>query len=194
MPTLRDEQKTKTRALLLKKAVYLFSKHGFAAVRTIDLAKEAGVSHGTVFAHFEKREDLIATVIDEFGKRCVRSLHKANSNEDKLPRILEAHLTSIKEVEPFYCFLLKEKWLLPREANNTLLCMQSAISFHIYRSLRSEKNEKYLKNFPMHLIFNTWIGLLHHYLGNKEFFAPKGSVIERYGKELLSHFLRLIQY
>ena len=194
LPTQRDVQKTETRALLLEKALYLFSRHGVTAVRTIDLAKEAGVSHGTVFAHFDKREDLISSVIVNFGKKCVQGLHRANSKTQKLPQVLEAHLAGIRDVEPFYCFLLREKWLLPREASNTLLGIQSAISFHIYRSLKSEKNEQYLNDYPMHLVFNTWIGLLHHYLGNKEFFAPEGSVIERYGKELLGHFLRLVQY
>ena len=42
---------------------------------------------------------------------------------------------------------------------------------------------------PLHLLFNTWTGLVHHYLSQRDLFNPKGSVIRRYGDELLEHFL-----
>jgi hypothetical protein len=45
---------------------------------------------------------------------------------------------------------------------------------------------------PLHLLFNTWIGLIHHYLMNRELFAPGASVVERHGRELLDHFMYLI--
>ncbi|MNC80717.1 hypothetical protein D3C75_1336170 [compost metagenome] len=45
---------------------------------------------------------------------------------------------------------------------------------------------------PVHLLFNSWIGLLHHYLMNRDLFAPDESVLERYGKELLAHFMRMV--
>jgi hypothetical protein len=45
---------------------------------------------------------------------------------------------------------------------------------------------------PLHLLFNTWIGLVNHYLVNRELFAPGASVIERRGAELLDHFMNLI--
>jgi hypothetical protein len=45
---------------------------------------------------------------------------------------------------------------------------------------------------PMHLLFNTWIGLVHHYMVNRDLFAPEGSVIARRGKELLDHYMGLL--
>ncbi|MBT3221823.1 MAG: hypothetical protein HN348_22320 [Proteobacteria bacterium] len=43
------------------------------------------------------------------------------------------------------------------------------------------------------LLFNTWLGLVHHYLVNRDLFFPEGSVLEARGEELLSHFMMLIR-
>jgi len=45
---------------------------------------------------------------------------------------------------------------------------------------------------PMHLLFNTWIGLVHHYVCNRDLFAPGESVIARRGSVLLDHYMGLL--
>lgn len=37
-----------------------------------------------------------------------------------------------------------------------------------------------------------WIGLVHHYLMNRDLFAPGESVIARRGRELLDHYMGLL--
>ena len=45
----------------------------------------------------------------------------------------------------------------------------------------------------MSLLFNTWLGLVNHYLVNRDLFADPGeSVIARRGESLLDHFMALI--
>ena len=51
MPT-RLEQKQRTRERLLDVAATLFAERGLAATTTLEVARAAGVSHGTVFVHF----------------------------------------------------------------------------------------------------------------------------------------------
>ena len=59
-----------------------------------------------------------------------------------------------------------------------------------HSSTRIRRGE--IRDLPHHLVFNTWIGLIHHYLSNKALFAPEGAVIARYGEELLGYFLGLL--
>ena len=179
---------------MIRSALNLFSKHGIHSIRTIDVAKASGLSHGTVFLHFPKREDLIVTVIERFGKETVSRIHERSIRDQGLREVLSSHLQSIRENEKFYCALLREKALLPQAANDTLLGIQSAISFYIYKEVQKEIEKKRIRPVPMHLLFNTWIGLLHHYLGNRELFAPQESVIERYGDEWLDHIMNLLKY
>ena len=49
-----------------------------------------------------------------------------------------------------------------------------------------------MRKLPIHLLFNTWLGLVHYYLMNADLFAPGESVLSRYQDELVSHFLALI--
>ncbi|MHC1771792.1 MAG: TetR/AcrR family transcriptional regulator [Flexilinea sp.] len=54
--TTRELQKEQTKALLLKTAYDVFSKNGIMDTRVSDVAEAAGVSHGTIFVHFNHRK------------------------------------------------------------------------------------------------------------------------------------------
>jgi hypothetical protein len=43
------------------------------------------------------------------------------------------------------------------------------------------------------LLFNTWIGLVHHYLVNRDLFATGDSVIAEKGDLLVNHFMSLVK-
>ncbi len=74
-------------------------------------------------------------------------------------------------------------------AENTI---QSTISFYIIRAAEQEINAGKIVRCPPHMIFNTWIGLVHYYLANRDLLAPQGSLIEYCGQELIDHFINLI--
>ena len=64
----RTEQRQRTRQHLIETALALFEARGVAATRTLDVAEAAGVSHGTVFAHFPTREALVEAAVAELGQ------------------------------------------------------------------------------------------------------------------------------
>ena len=51
---------------ILKAALKAFSKKGFAATKLDSVAKEAGVSKGTLYLYFESKEALFKAVVTEF--------------------------------------------------------------------------------------------------------------------------------
>jgi AcrR family transcriptional regulator len=191
--TQREEQKRRTRTLLIETAFQLLARDGLLAARTGDIAKAAGVSHGTVFAHFPTREALLNAVIEEFGLRSVRRLHQLAGGGGSVRAVLTAHLQGMKEYEAFYTRLVAEARQLPESARNTLLMIHSAASHHLSRAAEAEMAAGTLRPMPLHLLFNTWLGLVHYYLVNGPLFAPGGSVLERHGPELLEHYLKLIR-
>jgi hypothetical protein len=85
-----------------------------------------------------------------------------------------------------------EESVLPPRAKNTLVMIQSSISFHLSLAVDREIAAGMIRNIPFHLLFNTWIGLLHYYLVHAAAFAPGQSVLKRHGRELLEHYLVLI--
>lgn len=102
-------------------------------------------------------------------------------------------LTGLIEFEPFYTKLIIERRLLPESASNTYILIQSAISFHISIAAEKEMEQGSIRKFPIHLIYNTWIGLIHYYLTNSDLFSPNHSVLRQYSDELLHHYMNLLK-
>ncbi len=188
----RQEQKAKTREHIIQIAFNEFSNNGLNNTSTADIATAAGVSHGTIFAHFPTREMLLDTVIEEFGIRITKRLHELVDETCGIQEILEAHLKGIEEYEDFYIRLISEAPLLQVSSRNTLIMIQSAISFHLTQVAEREQKNHKIKRMPLNLMFNTWVGLIHYYLTNQEMFAPGKSVVSRYREIWIEHFINLI--
>jgi len=187
----RKQQKEQTRKILLEAAFSEFGRRGIMATRMSDIAVAAGVSHGTVFAHFENQEALISAVIEAFGEKIALRTHELASQCKGVQELLAVHLLCIEESEAFYTRLVNEARFLPQVARDTFIMIQSAVSFHISQSAQAEMDQGRLIKMPLHLFFNTWVGLVHYYLNNSDLFAGGGSVIKRYGPVLLEHFMSL---
>jgi AcrR family transcriptional regulator len=188
----RRRQRERTRARILGVAAELFAARGFASTTTLEVARAAGVSHGTVFAHFASRERLLTEVIEGFGSRMAARTHDLTRGGAGLRAVLEAHLASIAEQEAFYARLVTEAAALPVEARQVLIGIDSALSLHLSGAAERGESGGAARSIPMHLLFNTWIALVHYYLANRELFAPGGSVVSRCGQELVDHYMGLV--
>ncbi|MEN6391206.1 MAG: TetR/AcrR family transcriptional regulator [Syntrophomonas sp.] len=189
----RQQQKEQTRQTLLETAFSEFGRRGIMATRMSDIAGAAGVSHGTVFAHFENQEALISAVIEEFGEKITFRTHELAGRCQGVQDLLVVHLLCIEEYEAFYTRLVNEARFLPQVARDTFIMIQSAVSFHISQAAGREMEQGSIIEMPLHLFFNTWVGLVHYYLNNSDLFAREDSVIKRYGPSLLEHFMSLVK-
>ncbi|GMA97965.1 TetR/AcrR family transcriptional regulator [Pelosinus sp. IPA-1] len=189
----RQKQKELTRRHLIEIAIQQFGENGITATRTADIARVANVSHGTIFVHFPKQEDLLIAVVEEFGIRIAKRLHELIDTNRSLIEVLEAHITGLIEFEPFYTRLVIERRLLPESVRNTYIMIQSTISFHIGIAAEKEMEEGIIRQIPLHLIYNTWIGLIHYYITNGDLFCSSGSVLKQHGQELFQHYISLMK-
>jgi len=189
----RNVQKELTRKKLIEVAIKLFGDNGILNTKTIDISKEAGVSHGTVFSHFKTQEELLDTVIEEVGNRIVSKLQELIDVKGTLEEILKAHINGLMEFEKFYTRLIIERRLLPESASNIYIIIQSSISFHIGEVLKEEIAKGKIIDTPIHLLFNSWVGLIHYYLTNGDLFTKDGSILNNYGQDLINHYIKLIK-
>ena len=194
MKTLRRiDQKELTRKNLIETSMDIFSKKGFVSTNTAELAKSAGVSHGTIFLHFPQREDLICAVMNEFGDRLAGRFEEVAQQSTGVASVLEAHLQVIAEFEDFYTHLIRELYALPEKVKSRFFILQASISRRIHTEAEKEMAAKTIKKIERHRFFNTWIALLHYYLANNDIFSPDESLISSKGQELLQHFMFLIK-
>ncbi|WP_425806795.1 TetR/AcrR family transcriptional regulator [Desulfitobacterium sp. Sab5] len=190
--TARELQKEQTKALLLKTAYNVFSEKGIMNTRVSDIAQAAGVSHGTIFVHFRSQEAMIEEVVAVYGQKIALRTHTLAQSCGHLSELLRAHLHGIMEFEPFYTRLVIENRLLPTGAKDSIIAIQSAISFHFSQAVQRELKSSQSDGIPSYLLFNMWMGLVHYYLANGDLFAPEGHVIRRYGGTLIQSFMKLL--
>lgn len=189
----RIDQKEQTRKNLIETSLSVFSRKGIVSTNTAEIAKCAKVSHGTIFLHFPKRDDLVFAAMKEFGDQLASRFEIASKNSKKLTGILKAHLKTLAEFEDFYTNLIKELAYLPNKVRSHFFMLQSAISHKINIEAQKEIACGKIKKIRRDKFFNTWIALLHYYMMNKEIFSPNASVITSLGDELLEHFMMLIK-
>jgi AcrR family transcriptional regulator len=187
----RQIQKESTRKLILQSAYQVYSNKGFGATTNM-IAKEAQISHGNIFVHFPTVEDLQKCLLEQFGTDINKQLHELSENNNSIEDILNAHIDILIEHQNFYKRLVSESSLLPEQTKYVYISIQSSVSFHLSQVIGKYQNEGKMKMLPMHFIFNSWLGLLHYYLSNQELFAPDGSVLNRYKKELVNNFINLL--
>lgn len=70
--------------------------------------------------------------------RITKRLHELVNENSGIKEVLEAHVKGISEYEVFYTRLVSEGRLLNESSRNSLIMIQSAISFHISQ-LQSER-------------------------------------------------------
>src|ERR1700709_48102 len=97
------EHKQETHERIVKKASVRLREKGAHGIGVADLMKEAGLTHGGFYAHFDSRE---ALVIEAFGyamdgspERC-RTMSEQTSPEKRLATIVNSYLTATHRDDP----------------------------------------------------------------------------------------------
>ena len=188
----RKQQKAQTREKIIAAAIKVYSEQGFSAA-TAAIANEAQVSHGSIFVHFPTVESLLLCLLENFSQDITSELHSLAEYGNDIAKLLEMHIEGLIKYENFYTRLIKEAVYLPEEAKNTFIAIQSTVSIHFLEALERKINKGKIKNVPFHMLFNTWLGLVHYYLLNSNLFAPQGSVLKKYKNTLIECFLLLIK-
>jgi len=70
-------RKDETRGRILRAAARAIRKHGYEGVGVAEVMKEAGLTHGGFYAHFQSRDSLLAAAADQAGAESIEYLTRA---------------------------------------------------------------------------------------------------------------------
>ena len=191
MQMKRQERKVQTRRKILDTAFRLYGTGGFSTPTHI-IAQETGISHGAIFVHFPTREALQLQVLEKFTREIGDKLHELSKTGGKISELLYVHIGVLEEYESFYKKLISEISILPDETKTLLIGLHSVMSFHFGEVIERERRNGRVKDIPLHILFNTWLGLLHYYLQNSDLFTSEKSVLKDRKDELVNNFMLLI--
>ena len=97
------EHKQETHARIVKKASVRLREKGAHGIGVADLMKEAGLTHGGFYAHFDSREALVieafAYAMDRSTERW-RKIAEQTPPEKRLSTIVESYLTPVHRDDP----------------------------------------------------------------------------------------------
>ena len=187
----RTLQKEETHERIVKSALRLFEKQGFAATRTQDIAVDAGISHGSIFVHFKTREELLIHVCQRFLTAVDAKTRQGLRGSSGLEPFLYAHMEAISAHEALYTRLIQELSVLPKEVRTLLLETQSAVSSHLKMVLRKDDGSLSLSPDEHYFLFNSWMGVLTYYLLNRDHFTTSERLLKEQGQTIVELFLKL---
>ena len=104
---------TERQERILDTALRLFAEQGYTATSTSKVAKEAGVSEGLIFRHFENKEGLLQAILSQ-GQEKVNTLFQELSTisdpKEIIKRIIELPFNIEDEHKAYWKLIYSLKW------------------------------------------------------------------------------------
>ena len=106
----RDQYALQTRRELLQAAAACFSTQGYLATSLTDIGREAMVTRGAVYHHFENKQALFEEVMLDQLTTCVAELRSATTGDDPVERAATALTTFLQlcTAEPFRSIVMEQ--------------------------------------------------------------------------------------
>src|SRR6201994_3798106 len=97
------EHKLETHARIVKKASVRLREKGAHGIGVADLMKDAGLTHGGFYAHFDSREALVIEAFTDAMDRSTAHWRKLSENappEKRLSKIVNGYLATLHRDDP----------------------------------------------------------------------------------------------
>jgi len=97
------EHKQETHARIVKKAATRLRERGAHGIGVADLMKDAGLTHGGFYAHFDSREALVIEAFSYAMDRAVERWRKVAADtppEKRLSTIIDGYLSAVHRDDP----------------------------------------------------------------------------------------------
>ncbi|MCM0756591.1 TetR/AcrR family transcriptional regulator [Desulfovibrio aminophilus] len=92
-----------TKELILNTAKEMIAEVGFHRTTTASLAKQANISEGTIYRHFESKEEILLQILRDLEESYSRFIVQCRDTTDgaygTIEKVLESHLSFVRENE-----------------------------------------------------------------------------------------------
>lgn len=111
----------KTRKKLKRAALDVFTEKSVDAATVEEITEKADVGKGTLYQHFEDKEEIVITLVEEAVKHLIRRIRSYDkvpeTLEDMLEHLLNAHYRFSVEAREEFLLLFQGKLLLRLESD-----------------------------------------------------------------------------
>lgn len=192
MKKIREIAKESTRALILDKTKELIVSKGILKTSTKQISDYCNVAHGTIFSHFNNREQLISSVIKRELIRIAKALYKLEDLNVPFDQLLDKYLSLVAKEENLLAILNKEFPFLSDGLKREIVTTESIVKKLFYNRIEQGIHENIFKPMNISVILSFLFGTIQHYLIRKELFIDSGSIIKKKKNEIINIFLTLL--
>ncbi len=189
---IREKAKKETRQKLLKVAKQEFIKKGLLKISTVDIAKKAGVAHGTLFFHFQNKENLVVEVLDTELLNITAELNVLLHGSYDIKNLLNRYLDFLEREEQFFAVIARETPFYSPELRRRILGREAAIRQYFYQTLENEIEQGKCKDVDITTVLNFLFGALNYYLSRRASFITGRSVINDKRHTIVNTFTQLL--
>lgn len=170
----------------------IFVKKGIIGTATSQIAKDAGIAHGTLFLHFPSKETLIMELLDEELSKFSDRIRQLISDTSDIKLILNNYLDIIQEEEGFFASLAKELPYYKSELRRKILFRESLIREHFQKAIKIGIENGIYSQIDIASTLIFLFGTINYYLSLKKSFVQDGSVIKKYRHQIVENFMKML--
>jgi len=116
-----QKRATRTRKRLKEAALDIFSEKSVHAVTVEEITEKADLGKGTLYQHFEDKEEIVVTLVEEAVEHLIERIRAYDSTpdtlEDMLEHLLNAHYEFSVDAREEFLLLFQGKLLLKLESD-----------------------------------------------------------------------------
>lgn len=188
----RAQAKEATRLRILDAAHDAFIRDGFLGLSTAEVARTAGVAHGTVFFHFESKEALLLTMLRQELGEITERMYERLHGSDTLAELLDTYLDELEAREPFFAMLARETPLYAPELRRSAMGYEGAVRSYFHSALSHEVLAGRCRNVDVTAALGFLFGYLHDLLSLRDAYAEGTSVIAERRVNIARTFLTMV--
>ena len=189
----RKEKKVITRNRIIKSAYDIFIKKGFINTSTAEIAKKAGIAHGTLFNHFSNKKELLLSLVSINSQNRLKIFLSSNEKPETFENSLKFYLEQLSKHENYYSHLYREMPFYDQKIQRKIFfeeyrILKRIIDLHFKEIQQAVPND--LDPFP---IINNFFIPIKHYLCYKHLYVTDNkSVIKKFRYILLENLYKTL--
>lgn len=188
MPT-RNKEKTITK--IINTSLDLFEKEGFQNASTEDIAKKAGLAHGTIFFYFSTKAELIINCIFYKMRRLGYKLDIKARETDNVRDLCVIFVEEVAKSSKFYARLVKDLPLLPMKVQRIVFSSLSGFSTHFVDVIEKGQRNGKIRQFNPKIAVFFWFGMINYIYSYEELLGTN-KFTDNDKRELIDFFMNAL--
>lgn len=174
----RELSKTLTRNTILEKTALLLEQQGFFFVSSKQIAEICGISQGSIFLHFQTKDNLLNTIILNKMAEIEKNLIKQCNPEESKESFFRSYLDVIISHEDILSRLFKDLPYLSDSLKKNVTNLEATIKKMFFDNIRTHNNLK-LSIMDLFIHIDGVLAQVYKNLIDKETYSESNSVIKQ---------------